>query len=88
MLSKIQNPVKKQLKNINVLLKSISKRDIALITTMQALTPIDKGKKIRPTLFYLLAECCNVPLHNLDSIASSIEMLHLSSLIHDDIVDN
>ena len=43
---------------------------------------------MRSTLLFLLAGLLKTKNKNLPVIAASIEMLHLSSLIHDDIVDN
>lgn len=43
------------------------------------------GKRIRPLLVYLTGELIEVPLDCLDVIASSIELTHCYSLIHDDL---
>ena len=48
-----------------------------------------KGKRIRSTLLCLLASCGNEkPATNrVDNACASIELLHLASLVHDDIID-
>ncbi len=51
-----------------------------------------KGKRIRSILLYLLAGSSidvNAPEHKdrLAAVAASIEMLHLASLLHDDVID-
>jgi octaprenyl-diphosphate synthase len=74
-------------------LKEKVKSDIRLLNMMIDLTPITKGKKIRSTLFYLLNGLRNPTPNETESlelveIASALEMFHLSSLIHDDIMDN
>ena len=46
------------------------------------------GKMLRPLLVFLGAVYCDVDLDEVIDIAVSIELLHTSSLIHDDIIDN
>lgn len=92
-LEEIQKPVVRLLAETNSILKEKVKSDIRLLNMMINLTPITKGKKIRSTLFYLLAGLKSpmpgpAEAHELIEIASAIEMFHLSSLIHDDIMDN
>ncbi len=92
-LKQIQKPVEQLLAETNSILKEKVKSDIRLLNMMINLTPITKGKKIRSTLFFLLAGLKD-PMpqpavsHELIEIAAAVEMFHLSSLIHDDIMDN
>ena len=89
-LKKIQQPVEPLLKETGNLLKERVKSSIPIINTITDIAPIAKGKKIRSTLLFLLAGM-NGSLSSsspLAEIAASIEMFHLSSLIHDDVVDN
>ncbi len=46
------------------------------------------GKMLRPLLVFLGASYCDMDLDEVIDIAVSIELLHTSSLIHDDIIDN
>ncbi len=46
------------------------------------------GKMLRPLLVFLGASYCGMDLDEVIDIAVSIELLHTSSLIHDDIIDN
>lgn len=43
------------------------------------------GKRIRPLLIYATGSLFNAPLENLDIAASSVEIVHTYSLIHDDL---
>lgn len=87
-LKKIQTPIGKQLHETNELIIKELRSSSNLIRKITNLTPISKGKKIRSTLLFLLAGLNKTKNNKLPTIAASIEMLHLSSLIHDDIVDN
>jgi len=43
------------------------------------------GKRVRPTLIYLMGDFYNVALENLDSLALATEIIHTYSLVHDDL---
>lgn len=46
---------------------------------------LGSGKCIRPTLTYAVGDALGVDLDKLDGIASSVELIHAYSLIHDDL---
>jgi geranylgeranyl pyrophosphate synthase len=85
---KVQEPILPLLRSTErVLAKHISSK-VRLISELRQCTPVGKGKKIRAAFFFLLAGMNRVKDDNLVPVAAAIEMLHLSSLVHDDIVDN
>src|SRR3984893_16431994 len=43
------------------------------------------GKRLRPTLVYLTGESLGAPLENLDAPAAAVELIHVYSLVHDDL---
>jgi len=87
-LNEIQKPVKDLLeKTDNLLLKDFRSK-INLIKKVSDKTPLRKGKRIRSTVLFLLAGMNESLTEELPPIAASVEMFHLSSLIHDDVVDN
>tara|TARA_B100000427_G_scaffold94277_1_gene77782 strand:- start:1383 stop:2321 length:939 start_codon:yes stop_codon:yes gene_type:complete len=45
------------------------------------------GKRIRPLLCMLVYDACNGKVKNVIDVAISIELLHIFSLVHDDIMD-
>ena len=71
----------------NLLFKDFRSK-IKLIKKVSDETPARKGKRIRSTVLFLLAGMNGSPAEELPSIAASVETFHLSSLIHDDVVDN
>ncbi len=87
-LEDIQTPVKKMLNSTTEILASAMESNINLIDQIKSIIPVSKGKKIRSTLLFLLSGANNNFSSDLPVIASSIELFHLSSLIHDDILDN
>lgn len=43
------------------------------------------GKRLRPILVYAAGECLGAPLAQLDSAAAAVELIHVYSLVHDDL---
>ena len=43
------------------------------------------GKRLRPALVYLTGESLGAPLMNLDAPAAAVELIHVYSLVHDDL---
>jgi octaprenyl-diphosphate synthase len=84
----VQEPVLPLLKSMEKVLSRQIGSKISLIAQLQRYTPVDKGKKIRAAFFFLLAGMNRLEDADLPGLAAAIEMLHLSSLVHDDIMDN
>lgn len=89
-LKEIQTPVYELLEETTRILSKNVKCNIEVIDHIGDLAPVTKGKKIRSTLMFLLAGMVDAKIlqQDLPEIAASLEMFHLSSLIHDDVVDN
>lgn len=87
-LKDIQSPVKEMLNDTSSILSDTLKSNVNLINQIKAVVPVSKGKKIRSTLLFLLSGANKNHSDSLIDIASSIELFHLSSLIHDDILDS
>ena len=43
------------------------------------------GKRVRPSLLYLVGDIYNISLERLDSLALASEIIHTYSLVHDDL---
>ncbi len=93
----IQAPVQQQLKVTEKILAAQAGSKVRLIAELRERTPLGKGKKVRATFLFLLAEIAQRSRgrghgqkrqDELSLQGAAIEMLHLSSLVHDDIVDN
>jgi len=66
--------------------KSVSS-EIELATEVSKYLVSSGGKRIRPAICILVAKCLNYKGKDLTRLASSIELLHTATLIHDDVVD-
>jgi geranylgeranyl pyrophosphate synthase len=85
---KVQEPVQPLLKETEKILARHISSKVRLISELRRCTPVGKGKKIRAAFLFLLAGMNRVRDDDLPALGAAIEMLHLSSLVHDDIVDN
>ena len=67
-------------------------REMEAYTESQFYEPLryslDGGKRIRPLILVLSAECFGEADENAMSAACAVELLHTESIIHDDIIDN
>ena len=61
--------------------------EVRLIQTVTRFLIKQKGKRIRPILAILTARICGKPTENSYKAAAMIELLHIATLIHDDVVD-
>lgn len=85
---KVQEPILPLLAATEkVLARKIGSR-VGLISELGRCTPVGKGKKIRAAFFFLLARLNGARDNGLANLGAAIEMLHLSSLVHDDIIDH
>jgi len=62
--------------------------DVKLINTVIKYISRKKGKQLRPRLCLLSAKLCGEPTENTYRAAALIEMIHVATLIHDDVVDD
>ena len=62
--------------------------NVKLIDTVVKYIVKHRGKGLRPLLVIMAAKLVGKPVTNTYIIASTIELLHTASLVHDDVVDN
>jgi len=85
-------PVKKliarELEAVEKVLKTHSAGEMALIRRSASVTISSGGKRLRPTLVLLSALVFSPPTPQAVAVAAATEIIHVSSLLHDDVVDN
>ncbi len=62
--------------------------EVRLINTVSKYMMRNRGKNIRPILTILSARLCGEPTKNTYRAAAMVELLHIATLIHDDVVDD
>ncbi|MGI6286219.1 polyprenyl synthetase family protein [Neomoorella humiferrea] len=45
------------------------------------------GKRLRPAFAILAAKCCGAPREQILPLAVALEMIHMATLVHDDVID-
>ena len=67
--------------------KNSLKSNVRLINTVINYISKKKGKQLRPALCILSARLSGTPNKNTFKAASLLEMIHVATLMHDDVVD-
>ncbi len=76
-----------ELEQLEITLSESINSDIKLATEVSGHIVNSGGKRIRPAICILVAKTLGYSKSDLIQLASSIELLHTATLIHDDVVD-
>jgi Geranylgeranyl pyrophosphate synthase len=87
-LRDIQAPVRDRLIEASDELKRIVTADLPLIDEVNAHLLLMKGKMFRPTLVLLASEVAGRSERRASTLAATVELVHLATLVHDDSVDH
>jgi geranylgeranyl pyrophosphate synthase len=87
-LDEIYLPVKKDLERVEARMAEIAKNDIPLLSQMLEYALLNGGKRVRPAMTLLSGKFYNYDHELLVPMAVAVELLHIGTLVHDDIVDN
>lgn len=69
-------------------LASIIRSRVDLVTDIGSHLLRAGGKRLRPALYILCAKCGRQNPAGLVSVAAAIELIHMATLVHDDVIDN
>jgi octaprenyl-diphosphate synthase len=87
-LHDIQAPVRARLEAVSAEIWRIVAADLPLAEEVGAHLMGMKGKMFRPTLLLLASSVDDTPEPRAVSLAATVEVLHLATLVHDDAVDH
>ena len=87
-LKQITQPIIEDVKIFQKEFESALNSEVRLINTISKYMIKNKGKNIRPILTILSARLCGEPTINSYRAAAMMELLHIATLIHDDVVDD
>ena len=87
-LNNIFSIIQEDIDTFNLFYKEALKSPVELINKIINYISKSKGKQLRPILLLLSANMCNKPNDNTYHSAVLVELLHVATLIHDDIVDD
>jgi octaprenyl-diphosphate synthase len=86
-LNKIKKPVADELDRFEVFFRETASSDVSLLNVVVNYMLRTKGKQIRPLFVFLSAKMLGEISRSTYVAATTIELLHSASLIHDDVVD-
>ena len=84
---KYKKLISKELEDLEIKLSESINSDINLATEVSNYLVSSGGKRVRPAICILVAKAFGYKGEDLMRLASSIELLHTATLIHDDVVD-
>ena len=87
-INKVSNELKDELLLYDSCLKDSLNSDVKLINTVIKYIMKIKGKQFRPIICILASKLVGEPNKNTYISASTVEMLHVATLLHDDVVDD
>jgi len=87
LLSEMVAPIDKEYKKFDKYFTDSMLTDVKLINSVVRYVAKRKGKRFRPRLCLLSAKLCGEINENTYRASALIEMIHVATLIHDDIVD-
>jgi octaprenyl-diphosphate synthase len=87
-LKQITAPILDDLKIFQQEFDNALKSEVRLINSISKYMIRNRGKNIRPILTILSARLCGEPTLNSYRAAAMMELLHIATLIHDDVVDD
>ncbi len=86
-LEKIKKPVREEIRKYNAYYKEALKEKYFHVQSVNNYIIRQKGKQMRPILVFLAAKLFGETNENTIKAATSLEMLHNATLIHDDVID-
>ena len=87
-LKQITAPILDDIKIFQQEFENALKSEVRLINSITKYMIRNRGKNIRPILTILSARLCGEPTLNSYRAAAMMELLHIATLIHDDVVDD
>ena len=76
------------LSDVDEVLQTELKSDRASVTDVLAHVSRFRGKRLRPMLLLLAAKACGEINQNHKVLSAVIEMIHMATLVHDDVLDD
>lgn len=86
-LEALHPPLKQQLAAVETELASMARAHLPLLRTAARHVACGGGKRVRPAILLLSAGACGPVTHQAIVYAAIVELLHVASLVHDDVID-
>ena len=86
-LQTVYAPIRNELESVETILRTELRSDTPFVDQLLEHSWLLGGKRIRPAFLLLSAASCGVVQHSHFQMAAALEMIHLATLVHDDILD-
>ncbi len=87
-LAELTAPIQKDLNRVEQMIAETLRSENLFIQQMVDYLADSSGKRIRPALAILSAKYCGEVTEETIGLGAALEMIHVATLIHDDIIDN
>jgi octaprenyl-diphosphate synthase len=80
-------PLREQLQAVEQEIERMADCDMSLLRTASRHVTSGKGKRLRPAVLLMCADACGHISPRAVVLAAVVELLHVASLVHDDVID-
>jgi octaprenyl-diphosphate synthase len=80
--------IKPQMEALDALLEQMLRHAEPCVAEMLVYATKYSGKKLRPALIFIIGDICGAVTEDHVKLGAVVEMIHLATLVHDDVVDN
>ena len=87
-MKKIIDPIREDLEGTKQILKDALASEVSLVSDMAGYIVALRGKFLRPILVLLSTKACGPVSEGAKKAAAGLELIHVATLIHDDVVDD
>jgi len=84
----ILNPISTELKRVDSIMRDYLKTPYSEVDPLNDHTERKTGKRLRPAIAILFGRMCGLDEERILKLGACFELLHTSTLIHDDVIDN
>ena len=84
----ILNPISTELKQVDAIMRAYLKTPYSEVDPLNDHTERKAGKRLRPAITILFGRMCGLDEERILKLGACFELLHTSTLIHDDVIDN
>lgn len=83
----LKDALKPELARLNTSLEKFASESDGFLGELLSYVLIGSGKRVRPALVFLTSRLGNPPIEAVRDVAESVELVHIATLIHDDVID-
>lgn len=83
----LKDSLKPELARLNESLETLARSTDGFLGDLLPTVLLGSGKRVRPALVFLSAKLGSAPINHVRVVAQAVELIHIATLVHDDIID-